>query len=487
MIQKTTFNFTCFFLFFSIFFGTETSSYAQTKTINPQVLAFDRICADNTTQYNATFTYSGFPAGTVFVVELSTNNFTTIVTANTIDVSDPAVNQKTIRFNVPSDLPGSDTYSLRVSTTGFSSAKFVSFGLKTSFPIYYKAHDKQYTINNFNGTATFCAGGSILLTIDPDTTTPPNDSPLKYPFLTYNWYKDNGVSTPPTLMAGATGPSYKVTAVGVYYVETNYGTCTSESYSNRVTVSSSGAGSAVTIDSSLGNPFCSSADGTILTATSTSGNSYVWKKDNVVINGATTRSIKATDPGIYTVDVDFGGCTASGTIDLKSNGFNASIDVADVYKLKDGEILDVNIITDAINPKIEWFLNGNVIQGATGTNYKVATIGNYKAVISQSLGCVVTKEFPFKITSEIEAVTGVIPNILKLSGINPYWNIPDIYKNDTTKVIIISSNGDKVLDVVNYQGDWPQTAIDFKNVNPVYYYVIQSDTGEKKGSITVIK
>ena len=53
--------------------------------------------------------------------------------------------------------------------------------------------------------------------------------------------------------------------------------------------------------------------------------------------------------------------------------------------------------------------------------------------------------------------------------------------------MIISSNGEMVLDVVNYQGDWPQNNIDFKNVNPVYYYVIQSDTGEKKGSITVIK
>ena len=70
---------------------------------------------------------------------------------------------------------------------------------------------------------------------------------------------------------------------------------------------------------------------------------------------------------------------------------------------------------------------------------------------------------------------------------NPYWNIPDEYKNASTKVIILSSNGEKVLDVVNYQGDWPQNSVDFKNVNPVYYYVIQGDAGEKKGSITVIK
>ncbi|MCD0469379.1 gliding motility protein SprC [Flavobacterium sp. JAS] len=485
MIQKITQSAFRIILFFSIFLCTEMNSYAQTKAINPQVLSFDRICADATTEYNATFTYSGFPAGTVFVVELSTNNFTTIVTANTIAVSDPAVNQKTIKFNVPSNLAGSDTYSLRVSTTGFSSAKFVSFGLKNAFPIYYKAHDRQYTINNFNGTATFCAGGSILLTIDGDSTTPPNDSPLKYTFLTYNWYKDNGVSTPPTLMAGATGPSYSVSTEGVYYVETNYGTCTSESYSNRVTVSSAASGSSVTIDSSLGNPFCATGDGTVLTATS--GNKYQWKKDGAVIAGATNRTYSTKESGKFSVDVDFGGCVATGSIDLKSNGFNASIDVAENNKIVEGETLNVSITTDAATPKYEWYLNGNLIDGATSGTYLVATIGDYKVIISQAGGCITTKEFAFKVSYSTALVTSVIPNILKLSGLNPYWNIPDIYKNANTKVIIISSNGDKVLDATNYQGDWPQTGIDFKNVNPVYYYVIQSDTGEKKGSITVIK
>ena len=116
----------------------------------------------------------------------------------------------------------------------------------------------------------------------------------------------------------------------------------------------------------------------------------------------------------------------------------------------------------------------------------VAVRGKYKVKISQSSGCINIKEFEFNILGPQGDAT-VIPNVIKLSGLNPYWNIPDIYINDATKVIIISSNGDKVLDVVNYQNDWPQTEIDFKNINPVYYYVIQGDAGEKKGSITVIK
>ncbi|GAA6769057.1 gliding motility protein SprC [Flavobacterium johnsoniae] len=483
MIQKTTLSFFKVFILFSIIIFTKSNTYAQTKSINPQVLPFDRICAGiDGNEYTATFTYAGFPTETVFVVELSTNNFTNIVTATTISVTDVASNQKTIKFSVPTNLAGSDIYSLRVSTTGFSSAKFVSFGLKNSFPIYYKAHDRQYTINNFSGTATFCSGGSYLLKIDPDSTDPINDSPLKYSSLTYNWYKDNGVSSLPTLMAGASGPTYAVTTPGVYYVETNYGTCTSESYSNRVTVSSSGGGSAVTIDSSLGNPFCANGDGTVLTATS--GNTYVWTKDGKELGR--TRSINAKESGVYNVEVDFGGCKASGSINLQSDGFTASIDVAETTSINEGETLNVTVTTDAANPDFQWFLNGNAISGANANSYLVAVPGNYKVTVSQATGCVSSQDFNFKVNGPAKPTT-LIQNIIKLGGSNPYWNIPDEYKNASTKVIILSSNGEKVLDVVNYQGDWPQTAIDFKNVNPVYYYVIQSDTGEKKGSITVIK
>jgi hypothetical protein len=485
MIRKTTLTFLHFLFFFGTILCTEMNSYAQTKAINPQVLPFDRICAGpDGNEYNATFVYSGFPAATVFVVELSTDNFTTIVGTTTLGVLDPAANQKTIKFAVPSNLKGSDTYALRVSTTGFSSGKFVSFGLKNAFPVYYKAHDRQYTINNFTGTATFCAGGSYLLNIDPDSTTPPNDSPLKYNFLTYNWYRDNGVSTPPTLVAGASGPSYNVTAEGVYYVETNYGTCTSESYSNRVTVTSSGSGgSAVTISSSLGNPFCSNGLGTVLTATS--GNKYQWFKDGNKIDGATNRSYSTNESGKFSVIVDFGGCSASGDIDLKSNSFNAALDVPDNNVIGEGETLNVSVTTDAGSPTYEWLFNDTVIAGATTNSYLVTVKGNYKVKVSQSSGCVVTKELTFKVTSSASSIATVIPNIISLSSY-PYWDLPSEYQNPNTKVIILSSQGEIVFQGVDYDSSkW--VIKDFKNANPVYYYVIQSDTGEKKGSITVIK
>jgi hypothetical protein len=71
------------------------------------------------------------------------------------------------------------------------------------FAAYYKIQDSQFTINNFNGTATYCTGGSLVLRIDnPGTGT--NDSPLKYPSLTFKWFKE------PSLVPIATTPSLTV-------------------------------------------------------------------------------------------------------------------------------------------------------------------------------------------------------------------------------------------------------------------------------------
>ena len=474
MIQKITLSFFKVILLFSILLFARSNSYAQT-IVPLQLDGLEKLCAGNSfNEFYATFSYVNFPEGTTFVVELldASNNPIATTLLQTVDVS---TTQKTIKFAVPTNLVGSETYGLRVkSSTATTSPRFRNSQGVTSFPAYYKEFESTFSINNKETSATICSGGSITLSVDAGAS-----SPLNLPNLKYIWYKDNVV------IAGQSSKTLTVTAPGDYYATIDYGSCTDANFSsNHLNVGSSSSGNAVTINSSLGNPFCASGTGTVLTATS--GNSYQWKKDGNVIAGATNRTYSTNESGVYSVDVDFGGCKATGSINLQSNGFNASIDVQDGYKLSEGETITVTITTDAVDPTYEWYLNGNLIAGETSNSYLVAVKGNYTAKVSQSSGCIATREFSFKINGE-SGPSSVIPNIIKLSGMNPYWNIPDEYKNANTKVMIISSNGDMVLDVVNYQGDWPQSNIDFKNVNPVYYYVIQSDTGEKKGSITVIK
>lgn len=494
MIRKTTLSFFKVLFLFSILLCTKSNSYAQTATLVGQQLPFDRICAglivngQPFNEYNATFSYLNFPAGTTFEIELSDENgsFTTPTATTKLSfVDDPATQQQTIKFAIPTNLKGSDTYSIRVKSntaTPVYSQRFRNLQNQTTFPAFYRTYAENFFINDKESTATMCTGGNVSLSVYNPTPGDIPSSPANYPNLTYKWYKDD------VLIAGQSGTTLLANAPGVYYAQINYGGCDDENLSsNRVTVVSSNGGSAVTINSSLGNPFCSNGTGTVLTATS--GNSYKWYKDGTLITGAVNRTYSTNDSGVYTVEVDFGGCVSSGSINLQSNGFNASIDVADQYELKEGETLNVSVTTDATTPKFEWYLNNILIQGATTANYAVSVRGLYKVVISQESGCIATKEFTFRVTSEADATTTVIPNIVKLSGNYPYWNIPDVYKTASTKLIILSSNGEVMFDDVgsNYDPELNSFIKDFKNVNPVYYYVIQSDTGEKKGSITVIK
>ena len=487
MMKKTTLSLIKFSLFLGVFLFTVSKSSAQ--VISPSKLDVINICAGDIVgnapfnEYFVSFTYTDFPADVVFDVELTDENgvfLASPILATKLETTNQSATQQTIKFAIPVGIKGSDNYSLRIkSNKTVNSQRLRNFANVTSFTIYYKDYVKSFSINNQIANATICSGGSFTLSVDNPTPGTINSSPANYPNIKYKWYKDD------VIIAGQSGKEVTINSAGNYYAELDYGQCSDVNFgSNRVTVTSSSGSGSVTIDSSLGNPFCSNGGNTVLTATS--GNSYVWRKDGDIISGVTGRTYSTNESGVYTVDVDFGGCKASGSIDLKSNSFDASIDAPDNYQLQEGETLSVSVTTDATNPTFEWYLNNNLISGATTDTYLVAVRGKYKVKISQSSGCINIKEFEFNILGPQGDAT-VIPNVIKLSGLNPYWNIPDIYINDATKVIIISSNGDKVLDVVNYQNDWPQTEIDFKNINPVYYYVIQGDAGEKKGSITVIK
>lgn len=488
MMKKTTLSLIKSLLFLGVFLFTVYQSNAQ-ATISASKFDFVNICAGDFVngkpfnEYNVTFTYSGFPADVTFAVEISDENgnfLSTPLLANELELTKISDTQQKIKFGIPTTLKGSDTYSLRIRSNVSNAApsqRIKNFSNNDTFSVYYKNYVDSFSINNQAATASFCSGGSMTLSIDNPTPAIKESSPVNYSNLKYIWYKDDIV------ISGQSAASLTVNTPGSYYAKIDYGKCSDNNFSsNRVTVTSaSGSGASVSVSSSLGNPFCANGGNTVLTATS--GNSYIWKKDGVVISGVTSRTYATSEAGVYTVDVNFGGCSGSGSINLISNSFEASIDAPEEFKLEEGETRSVTVTDDASSPTYEWYRNNNVIAGATTDTYVVSFAGTYKVKISQAGGCISTKEFTFKVEGDFPP-TSVIPNIIKSSGT---WNIPNEYKNENTKVIIISSNGEKVLDVVNYQGDWPQSGLDIKNVNPVYYYVIQGDAGEKKGSITVLK
>ena len=478
-VKKNTY----YFFFFA--FIIATSTYAQISIGTPS-LGFNQICANAaynaTAPFSVTFTFSPVSGATTsnqFIIELSDPNGsfatpTTLVSSNpgTI-IASPAV----LKFSVPNTIAG-EKYRIRIRSTSPAATSPISI----AFAAYYLIQDSPFTINNFVSTATYCAGGNYVLKIDnPGTGT--NDSPLKYPSLTYKWFKE------PAVTPFATGSSLTVNQPGRYYVETNYGSCTSNSYSNRVTVSEAAAQS-LTITSSLGNPFCS--NGTPTTLTTQTGSNYQWFKDNVLISGASSNTYQTSQPGLYLVKVDFGGCVSTTSINLQKTQFAGSINVPSLSTINRGETKTILTTTAAVSPTYQWYLNNTVITGATKATFDVLLAGDYKVVITQNSGCITSYEIPFTINYAIvdsNAVT--IPNLISPNGdgINDTWVIPQEYISGTnTEIILMSSAGELVLKTDNYLNNWPDNVLDFKNINPVYYYIISTKDGNvRKGSITVVK
>lgn len=470
------------FFFFALFLATTT--YAQISIGTPN-LGFSQICTDAT--YNATkpFTVtfaftpiSGINSTNQFIVELSdaSGSFlapTTLVSSNPGAIT---TSPATLNFSVPNTTAG-EQYKIRVKST----SPVATSPNSVSFSAYYQIQNSPFSINNLVAAATYCPGGNYVLKIDnPGTGT--NDSPLKYPSLTFNWYKE------PSLTPIATTSSLTVSQPGIYYVETNYGTCTSNSYSNRVTVSEA-SGQSATITSSLGNPFCYNGNATTLTTQT--GNSYKWYKNNVLIAGANSNTYTTNEEGLYSVNVDFGSCISTATINLQKIKFTSSLNISDTYTLSEGETKNVITTTDAVNPSYRWYLDDVAITGATAASLNINEIGNYKVIITQNSGCISFNEMLFTINSLIDSNAVTIPNLISPNGdgINDTWIIPQKYTGGTdTEIILMSSTGELVFKTNNYINNWPENQLTFKNINPVYYYIINPKNGEaKKGSITVVK
>lgn len=510
MSSKTTslFSLDSFLCFLMVLVLHSTSNLFAQGTIAPQKLPFDKICAGGPhptnagqvfNQYQAFFNVSGFASDVTFVVELSdpsgsfsSTQIVTIPLPPLVGTPPDTSTDKSLTFAVPTNIVGSDTYQLRVkSSTGVVSQSFnigVPVGSVKALPIYYKAFNGPFFINDKKSVLTYCNGGSVTLSIYNPTPNITDSSPANYPQLKYNWYKDGA------LIPGQSGSSLVVSTNGEYYAELDYGLCSDVNYSSqRVTVAGA-TGNISSITSSSGNPFCSSLGNSNLSATL--GNSYVWRKDGLVIAGSNAQTYQTNLPGIYTCEVDFGGCKSTGSIDLKVFEIISTIvgvEIDKVNRIPEGETVSVTTTTTAVLPSYQWFLNDALISGAAQSSLDVTAEGKYKVIISQTSGCQIDSEFLFEISFQTNLNVPQIANIVTPNGdgVNDTWIIPDQYISGTnTQVMILSSLGEIVFKTDNYDNynGWPQTSIEFKNFNPVYYYIITPNGGSaKKGSITLVK
>ncbi len=488
MLNTTNVNRLIIKFFFAVLFF-QGQANAQLVIGQPN-LGFSQACASETfNSFNVTFVFSpesAVNASNQFIVEMSDadGSFSSPTSVFTSSPGSVTSSPATLSFSIPETTSG-ENYKIRIKSTSPAATSSQS----VAFAAYYKLQDSPFTINNLVSTGAYCTGGSYLLTID-NPGTGNNDSPLNYPSLTFYWYKETSATTSVFV---AEGPTLSVSEEGTFFVETNYGSCTSNSFSNRVTISEANASgeAEATIASSLGNPYCPEQG--LTTLSTIGGNSYQWFKDGVEIPDATDQMYQTDESGTFSVQVDLGECSASGSIELVSELFESEINVDEVNHILDGETLSVEITNTAINPEFQWYFESQLITSVTGNTYDITEFGDYTVVITETSGCEGSRIYEFTVEEGIDPFPDVdkIPNVITPNGDlkNDTWVLPLKYTTGTnTEVVILDERGKVVFQTTDYQNNWPENDLNLTSINQLFYYIISTTDGEvKKGSITIVK
>jgi hypothetical protein len=185
--------------------------------------------------------------------------------------------------------------------------------------------------------------------------------------------------------------------------------------------------------------------------------------------------VTPTETTIYTVTVTSAGCTDSDALTIVVNSLPLTPTIAQV---------ESTIVSSAIEGN-QWFLEGDLIPGATSQVYIPLETGNYQVQITDQNGC---------LSSLSEVYFFQMVGIKDTSGKLPVHFSP----NPTTGIIksdgAIASRGNYALMIVDILGNIifnaeNPTDIDISDQeNGVYFYVVHYESDENiTGKIILIK
>lgn len=302
----------CFFMMLIL------SNAAISQTISKPAFSFNPACASasfNTYDVNFSFSpASAFASGNIFYLQLSDalGNFTApteVASSSTITTS-PGL----LTFLVPANFIGGEGYKFRIRSTSPALLSLES----NVVPIYYITFTNNFYINNKQPTAKYCSGSSITLSIDNPTAPP-----TTFTNLVFKWYKNNVV------IAGAAATSLSINSPGTYYVEINYGSCTTISSITRsqdVVVTSVAGLQPISISSSLGTDI-GLGNPTTLSTVQNSTYAYQWFKNGTLIIGATNFDYVTDLAGEYYVSVSNTNCSVQSNKIILVNVLNSKATV----------------------------------------------------------------------------------------------------------------------------------------------------------------
>ncbi|MEZ4858978.1 MAG: gliding motility-associated C-terminal domain-containing protein [Flavobacteriaceae bacterium] len=189
--------------------------------------------------------------------------------------------------------------------------------------------------------------------------TPANYDPT---LATYEW-RLNG-----TLIAGETNATLMAQEPGTYTVLVAIGACTGQ---DSIIISPSND-----IEIALGDDFETCFDeGIILDASPANYDpalgTYQWSLNGTLLPNETLPTLIVTESGSYSVTVSIGACIATDSIVISGRD-DLIVTVNEDFKTCPDEVQILTATTSETNVAYQWYLNGDVIVGATDSTLEIA-------------------------------------------------------------------------------------------------------------------
>lgn len=258
--------------------------------------------------------------------------------------------------------------------------------------------------------------------------------------ITYQWYKDN------VIIQNATNTTLTINSNGAYTVRgTNTNGCVVASANFNATVLNQFTASISNVQ------YCSNATPVNLVANVTNVEgytySYQWYENNVAINGATSSTFTRTNttPGTYTYKVEVTLTTNNEGCMVTSNNATITIFQTATPSVSGNQLVcensaialtSSNTNQNATVTAYQWFLNGNMISGATNSTYNKANAtladqGNYTVRMTTNNGCQTTSSNYYVEISELAKINNfAFNNTITNGNITSPNNLATSFRED---------------------------------------------------------
>jgi PKD repeat protein/pimeloyl-ACP methyl ester carboxylesterase len=287
------------------------------------------------------------------------------------------------------------------------------------------AYSVSLTTSNGYSTDNTTMTGYITVLAQPSSIITQNANTMSSSSPTGNqWYLNN------TPISGATGQSFSPTTSGIYYVQvTNSNGCSQMSAPfNFIYTPQPIAGIATNF-----NQVCAGECIEFSDNSSNSPTSWLW-----TFEGGNPATSNLQDPGVVcyqasgSFNVTLMVTNSGGSDEVIYNNYV----VVNVSPSTPGISINGNLLTSSVSNGNQWFLNGNLIAGATSSTYLANQSGSYTVEVTNSMGC----------NAESNAVNLIVTDVQDRTSLNNLIIHPNPAFNSIRVSNVLGLNSIRIFD-----------------------------------------